>query len=167
MRKEEYLPAIEAILFVSSKPVRVEELCTTFSLDKNTVNELLITLEDTLKERGINISVSKKGFSLHPNEKYRRYFSKFLKRKKVSLSPQALEVIAILIKEHTTKDKIDRLRGVNSTRIINSLLKKGLIRREFREGVVYYSVTDSLYGFLNPESKNLLKQSKLFKESEE
>lgn len=163
MKREEYLSAIESMLFVSQKPVKIEEIARSLNMDSNTIEELLNNLEDKMKDSGINITVNKKGFTIIPNEKYRRYFSKFLKKKKAFLSKEVLEVVAILIKEKSPKEKIDKLRGVNSTRSLNILIKKGYIIKEIVEGKIIYSLTDSLFKSLKPEIKSMLNESGLFK----
>jgi segregation and condensation protein B len=166
MKKEDYLAAIESMLFVSQKPVKLEEISRSLNMDANSVQELLNTLEEILKDSGINIAVSKKGFTIMPNEKYRRYFSAFLKKKKSSLSREVLEVVAILLKEKAPKEKLDKLRGVNNTRSLNILIRKGYVKKEIIEGKIFYSLTDVLFKSLKPETKNILQDSGLFKEKE-
>jgi len=114
--------------------------------------------------KGINVVLTKKGYTLIPNKKYKRFYSKFMKIKKSTLSKEALEVIAILINsEKATKGRIDKLRGVNSTRMVNTLLKKGLIKKEINNNNVYYSVTAFFIKNINPEMRGKLFDKSLFK----
>ncbi|NCQ52820.1 MAG: SMC-Scp complex subunit ScpB [Caldiserica bacterium] len=166
MKKEDYLAAIESILFVSQKPLKLEEICRCLNMDSNSVQELLNALEENLKDSGINIAINKKGFTIIPTEKYRRYFSKFLKKRKAALSREVLEVVAILLKERAPKERIDRLRGVNNTRSLNILIRKGYVKKEIIEGKIFYSLTDTLFKSLKPETKSILQDSGLFKEKE-
>ena len=164
MKKEDYLAAIESILFVSQKPLKLEEICRCLNMDSNTVQELLNALEENLKDSGINITINKKGVTIIPNEKYRRYFAVFLKKRKAALSREVLEVVAILLKERAPKERIDRLRGVNNTRSLNILIRKGYVKKEIIEGKIFYSITDTLFKSLKPETKSILQDSGLFKE---
>jgi|YelNatPaOPRAMG01_1025707.scaffolds.fasta_scaffold15564_2 segregation and condensation protein B len=162
MKKEEYLYAIESILFVSPKPVRIDKIASTLGLDKGSVNELLLELENNLKGTGINIAFEKNKVSMVPNPSYRRYFEKFIKRKKVTLSKNLIEVIGLVLKKKRTKEEIDKIRGVNSTRVINELLKLGYIEKEFFEGKIYYKVTDKFIETL-PEDVREDLEARLFK----
>ena len=166
MKKEDYLAAIESILFVSQKPLKLEEICRCLNMDSNTVQALLNALEENLKDSGINITINKKGVTIIPNEKYRRYFAVFLKKRKAALSREVLEVVAILLKERAPKERIDRLRGVNNTRSLNILIRKGYVKKEIIEGKIFYSITDTLFKSLKPETKSILQDSGLFKEKE-
>lgn len=162
MKKEEYLYAIESILFVSPKPVKIDKIATTLSLDKGSVNELLMELENRLKGTGINLMFEKNKVFMAPNPAYKRYFEKFVKRKKVTLSKNLIEVIGLVLKKKRTKDEIDKIRGVNSARVINELLKLGYIEKELFEGKIYYKVTDKFIETL-PEDVRENLESKLFK----
>jgi len=55
MKKEEYIYAIESILFVSPKPVTKDKISAALNLDKETVNTLLLDLENELKDTGVNL----------------------------------------------------------------------------------------------------------------
>ncbi|MBP8612982.1 MAG: SMC-Scp complex subunit ScpB [Candidatus Atribacteria bacterium] len=162
MKKEEYIHAIESILFVSPKPVKVDKIALSLNLDKVTTNELLLELENELKDTGINLYFDTDKVTLVPNSSYRRFFEKFVRKKKVTLSRNLLEVVGLLLKKKRTKEEIDRLRGVNSSRMINELIKLGYVEKEFFEGKVYYKLTDAFFASLPDEAKDLL-DSKLFK----
>ena len=162
MKKEEYIYAIESILFVSPKPVTKDKISAALNLDKETVNTLLLDLENELKDTGVNLSFDADKVTLIPNPSYRRFFEKFVRKKKVTLSRNLLEVVGLLLKKKRTKEEIDRLRGVNSSRMINELIKLGYVEKEFFEGKVYYKLTDAFFASLPEEAKDLL-DSKLFK----
>ena len=164
MKKEEYLSAIEAILFVSNKPITIGRLREELNISADTILELLMELEKNYKNRGINVVLTKKGYTFAPNEKYRRFFSKFIERKHSTLSRQSLEVIAILLNEgKATKEKIDKLRGVNSARMIHTLLKKGYIKKIRGKDNFYYSITDSFIKNMKPEVREAILNRTFFK----
>lgn len=162
MKREEYLQAIEAILFVSGKPVKIDDLKNTLSIDSDSLQELLLDLENNLKEKGINIATKKNGYILIPNEKYRRFFERFIKKRRQKFTKDALEVIAILYKERKPKETIDKLRGVNSARMLNQLVKKGMAKKEFIDGKVFYSLSENLVKNFSIEIQKAKEEKDLF-----
>jgi segregation and condensation protein B len=162
MKKEDYIAIIESILFVSAKPVTIGKIREVLKLPADTILELITEIQAHYADRGINLELTKKGYMLLPNEKYKPYYKKFVKIKKVTFTRQALETIAILLKSDSTKARIDKLRGVNSTRILNELMKQGFVKKILKNGTVYYSVTDKLMGYLPKEVKEKLEKKNLF-----
>ena len=162
MKREEYLQAIEAILFVSGKPVKIDDLRNALSIDSDSLQELLLDLENNLKEKGINITTKKNGYILIPNEKYRRFFERFIKKRRQKFTKDALEVIAILYKERKPKEIIDKLRGVNSARMLNQLVKKGMAKKEFIDGKVFYSLSENLVKNFSIEIQKAKEEKDLF-----
>lgn len=163
MKKAEYLSAVEATLFVSNKPLTISRLREATGLSAEAVLELLTVLEEKYKDSGINVVLTKKGYAFVPNEKYKRLYGKFVKVRKSSLSKQSLEVIAILLKSDAAKERVDKLRGVNSSRMLNELLKKGFVIRIFKNSKVYYGITEKLIAYLPKEAKEKLQTRELFK----
>jgi chromosome segregation and condensation protein ScpB len=164
MKREEYLSAIESILFVSNKPVKAAALSEALGIDFESTKELLLSLEDNLKGEGFNIRVVKDGYLLYPNEKYRRYYEKFIRKKRLILSKELLEVVAVLAKGKENKEHIDKMRGVNSTRSLNALIKKGYVRKILLEGCIYYSLTETLIKLIDPEVRKIIDNPDLFDE---
>ena len=162
MKKEDYISIIESILFVSQKPVTIGKLREVLDLSADTILDLITELQNHYAERGINVELTKKGYVFAPNEKYKSYYRKFVRIKKVTFSRQALETIAILLKSDSTKARIDKLRGVNSTRILNELIRNGFVQKVIKNGVVHYAVTDKLMSYLPKEAKETLAKKRLF-----
>ncbi len=165
MKREEYLSIIEAILFVSPRAVKLAELREALGIDAETTRELVFELEEKLRETGISVSFSGKGYSLVPNPRLRKYYEQFVRKKRQRFSREALEVIAILFKEPRSKDEINKLRGVNSTRMLNTLMKKNYVRKELKEGKVVYTLSDYLTRTISPEIQRLLEDESLFKQT--
>ncbi len=163
MKKEEFKAIIESILFVSAKPVTIGRLREVLNLPAETVLSLITSVQEEYKDRGFNVVLTKKGYAFVPNERFKKYYVKFARVKKRGLSKQALEVIAILLKADATKERIDKLRGVNSSRMLNELLKKGYISRTFKNGKVVYGITEKLIARLPKNAKEKLSSVKLFK----
>jgi len=162
MKKTEYLSVIESMLFVSNKPLTISKLRSVLGFTAELILGLLTELEEKYKDSGMNVVLTKKGYAFVPNKKYKKYYGKFVKMKRSSLSRQSLEVVAILLKSDATKERIDRLRGVNSTRMLNELLKKGFIARILKNGKIYYGITEKLVAYLPKEAKEKLQTRELF-----
>jgi len=162
MKREEYLQAIEAILFVSGKPVKIDDFRNALGIDSDSLQELLLDLENNLRDKGINIAAKKNGYILIPNEKYRRFFERFIKKRRQKFTKDALEVIAILYKERKPKETIDKLRGVNSARMLNQLVKKAMAKKEFIDGKVFYSLSENLVKNFSVEIQKAKEKKDLF-----
>jgi|GEM_PF-1053644 len=162
MKREEYLQAIEAILFVSGKPVKIDDFRNALGIDSDSLQELLLDLENNLRNKGINIATKKNGYILIPNEKYRRFFERFIKKRRQKFTKDALEVIAILYKERKPKETIDKLRGVNSARMLNQLVKKAMAKKEFIDGKVFYSLSENLVKNFSVEIQKAKEEKDLF-----
>jgi segregation and condensation protein B len=162
MKKEEYLSAVESILFVSNKPVTIGKLREVLGLSAEGILSIITEIQEKYKDSGINLVLTKKGYAFIPNEKYKKYYSKFVKVKKTSLSRESIEVIAILLKSDATKERIDRLRGVNSTRMLNELMRRGFVVRTMKNGKLVYSITEKLLSYLPKEAKEKLRTKELF-----
>ncbi len=161
MDKEKYIYAIESILFISAKPVKIEKIALALSLDKMSVRNLLLELENILKETGINLKFENDRVSLVPNESYKTIFEKFIKKKKTTLSRNLLEVVGLLLKKKRTKEEIDKIRGVNSARAINELIKLGYVEKEFYDKQIFYTVSQKFYEKLPKEIKKKV-EKKIF-----
>ncbi len=126
---------VEACLFASSTPL-------TFNRLKEIVDEVyplrpkqLKDIIDDLKEeyisqgRAFRLEEIAEGYLLRSCEEYSRFIEKlgFTKRQE-RLSQQALEVLAIVaFKGPVTKPEVERIRGVDSTGVVQSLFERGLI----------------------------------------
>jgi segregation and condensation protein B len=126
---------LEALLFVASESVTINQLAAATG---NTVNEVELAL-NTLAERYAN----KSGLALqwHNNRvqlttapQFASYIEKFLGLEETShITRSALETLAIIAyQQPITRPQVDSIRGVNSDYVIKSLLSKGLIQEAGR-----------------------------------
>jgi segregation and condensation protein B len=154
--------AIEAILFVSSKPVNIETLIKILPINGNK-NLLEQALKELIEEynsnnRGVFIREVAGGYQIASKEKYGEIINKYFAHdKKKNLSRHALETLAIIAyKQPITLAEISELRGKNSAHAIKSLLEKKLIKISGRKNVIgkpfLYSTTSEfliLFGLKN------------------
>lgn len=131
--KEHIRGVIEAILFVSEKPVTIEQLKKVLDTVgavqiKNTIQELQKDYQQ--REAGMHIIELAGGYQLLTNPHYASYVRDFYKKKyKERLSKPALESLAIIAyKQPVTRGDVEEIRGVNSDGVISTLEEKELIK---------------------------------------
>jgi len=150
---------IEALLFVSNKPVTKEEIMKITNLSDKEVNFFLQNLANQCQaeERGIKLVKIAGGYQLGTKEQYAHYIEDFISQPaKTSLSSAALETLAIILyKQPITRAEIEEIRGVRVEKSLQTLLEKGLIEEVGRKNVIGKPI---LYG----TTKDFLKYFGLF-----
>ena len=141
---------IEAILFVSGDPVRVDALAHAMNLTTSELSEALAALGDhlSLENRGIQLNRSGETVFLSICPKYAKQVEDFLQPlQKQPLSQAVLETLSIIAyRQPVTKGDIEAVRGVKCDYSVQSLLNKGFIeevgRREALGRPILYGTTD-------------------------
>ena len=142
---------LEAILFVSGDPVRVEDLAHAMNL---TVSEMTAALEElgdhlSLENRGIQLNRSGESVFLSICPKYAPQVEMFLQPiQKRPLSQAVLETLSIIAyRQPCTRGDIESIRGVKCDYSVQSLLSKGFIeecgQRETLGRPTLYRTTDA------------------------
>jgi len=135
MEISEIKKVLEALLFVSERPLTLRELKNLVKEDypdtgniESILNELKAEYEASDKPYIIKFVADGWTFSTKPE--YSVWIKKLLKDKAViKLSPPALETLAMVAyKQPVTRAEIDELRGVESSGVIDTLLEKKLIK---------------------------------------
>jgi segregation and condensation protein B len=121
---------LESLLFVASEPLALEELELALDVSRE---KLEVLLEEMVKERqasGVQIFKVAGGYLMGTNPENAEYVRKIINpREETRLSPQALETLAIIAyKQPVTRVEIERLRGVDSGWVIETLLAKKLVQ---------------------------------------
>ncbi len=129
---KQYKSAIEALLFVSDKPILLDQFKTVFpELKPAQIQELAKALQDEYVERNAGMVVVEiaGGWQMLSNSHAASYIREFYKTKsKEKLSRPALESLAIIAyKQPVGRAEVEIIRGVNSDGTIAHLLNKGLI----------------------------------------
>src|SRR5580658_8861409 len=137
---ENYKSAIEAILFVSEKPVVLDQLKDVFpELKPSQIHDLIKQLQEEYvnREAGMMVVEIAGGFQMLSNSHAAPYIREFYKTKtKEKLSRPALESLAIIAyKQPVGRAEVEVIRGVNSDGSIAHLLNKGLIKITGRKEV--------------------------------
>lgn len=129
---------LESLLFVARQPLEIEELEATIGLPKELLASLLEELIAEFSQRGIRIVKVAGGYLMGTNPENAEHVEKILHPKEeTKLSPQALETLAIIAyKQPVTRAEIERLRGVASDWVVDTLVAKKLVREAGRSEAV-------------------------------
>jgi len=130
--KQLYKSGIEALLFVSDKPIVLEQFKTVFpELKPAEIVELIKQLQDEYVQRqaGMMIVDIAGGWQMLSNSHAAGYIREFYKTKtKEKLSRPSLESLAIIAyKQPVSRADLEVIRGVNCDGTVAHLLNKGLI----------------------------------------
>lgn len=126
---------IESVLFFINEPIAITELSKMLQIDKSEVKNLVKSLQEFYKNRGIVLVSDGEAvsFGTHPQNSglietiQKEEFSRELGR-------AGLETLSIILyRGPVSRREVDHIRGVNSTFILRTLLIRGLIERT--EGV--------------------------------
>jgi segregation and condensation protein B len=140
METTELRAAIEAILFVSTDPVNVDDLSEAFDEEKDAVSAQLEEIKRVLDASvgGFTLEQTAGGWRLATRAEHDPILKKyFAKKGENRLSLAALETLAIVgYRQPITAPEVSEIRGVNSTAVIRTLLERRMIRVAGRKNVV-------------------------------
>ncbi len=131
---------IESLLFVSEKPVTIDQIKKVLDhLTPTDIKELIKIINDEAqtKQSGLVVFEIAGGYQMLSNPKYASYLRSFFKTKhKEKLSKPALETLAIVAyKQPVTRGEIEIIRGVDSDGVVTHLVEKELIKIVGRKDV--------------------------------
>jgi segregation and condensation protein B len=133
-------PAVEALLFSSSRPVRETELAEALEAEPAAVNAALASLaeEADVPSRGVRLEKVAGGWRYVTRPEFDSLLRKYhevTERSRLSLA--ALETLAIIAyRQPITLPEIQEIRGVNSSSVLTTLLEKKLVTTAGRKAVV-------------------------------
>jgi segregation and condensation protein B len=140
MESTELRAALEAILFLSSDPVRVDDLAESLDETKEAVSTQLEEIKRNLDERlgGFMLEQAAGGWRLTTRAEHDAVLKKyFAKKGENRLSLAALETLAIVAyRQPITAPEVSDIRGVNSSSSIRTLLERRMVRVAGRKNVV-------------------------------
>ena len=140
MEPNELRSAIEAILFVSSDPIKVDELVDSFDANKDEITSQLHEIKRTLDDHagGFMLEQTAGGWRLATRPEHDSVLKKyFAKKGENRMSIAALETLAIVAyRQPITAPEVSDIRGVNSTAVMRTLLERRMIRVSGRKNVV-------------------------------
>ena len=135
MEINEIKKVIEALLFVSDKPLLTREIKNIIKEDlseNDNVDEILKQMQEEYNQ--LNLAFELKfvadGWTFATKSQYSPWIKKLLKEKTIlKLSPSAMEVLAIIAyKQPITRAEIDNIRGVDCGGVIDTLTDRKFIK---------------------------------------
>src|SRR5512134_866798 len=140
MEPTELRAALEAILFLSSDPVLVDDLAESLEETKEAVSAQLEEIKRLLDEHlgGFALEQAAGGWRLTTRADHDAVLKKyFAKKGENRLSLAALETLAIVAyRQPITAPEIGEIRGVNVSSPVRTLLERRMIRVAGRKNVV-------------------------------
>lgn len=135
-----YKSAVEGLLFVSDKPISLDQFRETIpELTGHQIKQLCQLLQEEYLQRqaGITIVEIAGGWQMLSSSHVAGYIREFYKTKsKEKLTKASLESLAIIAyKQPAGRAEVEVIRGVNSDGTIAHLLNKGLIKIVGRKDV--------------------------------
>jgi len=171
MDREKIKGEIEAILFATSRIVKMKELITILEINGVELNNIIMEMEKDYQDssRGIEIVRIEDGFILSSKKEYHEViFPAIDKRIKPTLSQASLEVVSIIAyNQRATRADIDAIRGVDSSASIYRLLEFGLIEQAGKADLpgkpMTYRTTDEFLKMFGMKSLNDLPELPKYK----
>jgi segregation and condensation protein B len=137
MEPKELRSALEAILFVSNEPVKVEELAETFEVAPEAVASQMEEIRRLLDEQmgGFMLEQTAGGWRLATRAEHDAALKKYFAKKGESrMSIAALETLAIVAyKQPISRGQLAAIRGVSVDGVVRTLLQRGYIEESGRD----------------------------------
>lgn len=143
--------AIETIIFMQDRPITIQKIKNLIDseIPLRVIHESLVRLQKEYEQKhhGIRLQEVADGYQFRTKATYSRFVQKMFSINALSLSPTALEVLAIIAyKGPISKNGVEKIRGVDSSHIIRSLMDKRLVSMQGRSEEVG---RPSLFGTTN------------------
>ncbi len=122
--------ALEACLFASPEPIGLEVLAEVLDQEAREVDRLIDCLQARYApvECGVKIIRAGGKVQIRTKEEYGEIVARFLEPEGETLSPAALETLALVAyKQPITRPEVDVYRGVQSAHLLRRLEVEGLI----------------------------------------
>ncbi len=122
---------IQSLLFVSDKPLSIDQLFESTGIERGLIQKALEKLSGQLREgvSGIVLHEVAGGWQLRTDPGSAEYVRRFLQVKPQRLTRAAVETLAIIAyRQPVTRPEIDDIRGVDSGAVLKALLDRRLIK---------------------------------------
>lgn len=130
---------VEGILFASGQPVSIEQFIDLLELSEEEIKTALGELQEEYsgQDRGFGLARVAGGYQLRTKPLLKEIMAKFYEKKPPRLTQPMLEVLSIVAyKQPVTRPLIDKIRGVDSTAPLKTLLERGLVEMRGRSEAV-------------------------------
>ena len=145
MSEPSLLGALEGLLFMADHPLTLGEIADLLDVPAPAVRQLLEQLDT--RYLGIMLIEVAGGYELVTRPEYAEYIARLHEPPKLKLSAAALETLAIVAyRQPATRPEIEHLRGVNSDRVVSTLIEHGFLcergQKETPGRPMLYGTTD-------------------------
>lgn len=131
--EKDIYPKIEAMLFASGEPVKIEKMAEVLEMEKEKFEKALESYSLSLEngDRGVKTVRMNDCVQLVTKSRYHKYVAGIFDSKgPKSLSQSALEVLSVIAyNQPVTKTVIDSIRGVDSYNSLCRLMERELIEQ--------------------------------------
>ncbi|HAW49487.1 TPA: SMC-Scp complex subunit ScpB [bacterium] len=128
MADKEIKSIIEALIFSSPEPISTKKLTEVVGEKKDVIMDAIYELKNNLSERAIELAYVAGGWRVQTKQEFSPWIKKLSPKRKIKLSPQALVTLAIIAyKQPITRQEIEKIRGVDSTCAIKTLIDLELV----------------------------------------
>ena len=136
MKLEYEIAALEAVLFAAGEPMEAERLAEALGAEPDAVRALASALSAHLDETGSALQLLTLGdsFQLTTRAQFSEQIRTALEVKRnTPLSNAAMETLTIIAyNQPVTKGFVERVRGVDSGSVVNTLVERGLLEEAGR-----------------------------------
>lgn len=174
MTNEEAKKIIEAILFVSDKPLGIDAIREVLGdIDPSLARTLIEEVNKEYESGGRSFGIREiaGGFQMMTDPIYGEWIAKLYKRPPDRLSGPALETVAIIAyRQPITRTDIEAIRGVNVDGVLHTLEERGLIRTRGRKDAlgrpILYGTSQEFLQYFGLKSLEELPKLKEFQEAD-
>ena len=127
----ELTPLVEALIFASDGPIKIERMAEALDKDPAEIAAAIEALEADYADRprGFFLQQVSGGYQLRTHPEYADYLRKLGHSRPFKFSRPAMESLAIIAyRQPVTRSEVEYLRGVDSGSVLKTLLEKRLIR---------------------------------------
>lgn len=140
MEIKEKLGTIEAILFASGDPVEIYRLSEASGVDISTLSSMIKVLNERYTDSGSALCIKRleNSYQICTREKFAPAIRKALETKRnTPLSNASMEALTIIAyNQPVSKSFVEKVRGIDSSSVINNLVEKGLVEEAGRLDVI-------------------------------
>jgi segregation and condensation protein B len=140
MSKEKIKTVLECLLFVTNRPLPIDELCEITGESKEEVERNLDEIQQDLVASGSALQVARiaEGVQFATREGFGYWVKKlFREQTTFRLSQSAMEILSIIAyKQPLTRAEIEEIRGVEVIGVLETLLERKLVKVAGRKETV-------------------------------
>ena len=156
---------LEGLLYIQGDiGLTIEEIAKTLNIDEEEAKRVVLNLKFYYDDnkRGLRLRFLGNTIKLTTREEHKEYYQKLLESPVNNvLSVPALETLAIIAyNEPITRGQVEKLRGVDSTFVIRTLVARGLIKECGKSDLpgrpLLYKTTDDFLDYFGLSSREEL-----------